>query len=390
MAESLKPVAALYLRLSKDDGTAQESESIASQRALLLRYADTHGFQVAEIFSDDGYSGTLRHRPALDRMLLAAQQGKFSVILTKDLSRLSRDYIYTGQLLEQWLPAHGIRYIAVTDGIDTAQGTAANDFMPLRAVMNDWYARDISRKVRSALYARQQKGICTIATIPFGYRRKGDTLIPCPPLVPIIQQIYTEAIQGISLRQIAAKLTESNIPTPRMLQTNSTIPHPWNDVTVRRILQNPIYMGKLMLHRTERISYKCKQIRYLPEDRQCSTEVTPMISKEMFEAAAAALERRKRTPPCRHWLAGLTVCGECGCTMTLRDTTSPHTRLQCSGRRQGNGCTNPSMRAAQAEALLQQQFLSDGLPRDTLLWRRLIAELRIYRDRLELSVIYHI
>lgn len=390
VAESLKPATALYLRLSRDDGTERESESIASQRTLLQQYADTHGFQVTAIFSDDGYSGTLRNRPGLEQMLLAAQQGRISVILTKDLSRLSRDYIHTGQLLEQWFPAHGIRYIAVTDGIDTAQGTAANDFMPMRAVMNDWYARDISRKVRSALYARQQRGICTLATIPYGYQRQGETVIPCPQLVPIIQQIFADAVQGYSLRQIAARLTGASIPTPRMLQTHSGDAHPWNDVTVRRILQNPIYMGKLMLHRTERISYKCKQMRHLPAEAQYCTEVTPIITCELYQAAAQALLHRKRNRPRSHWLSGLAVCGECGCTMTLRDTASTQARLQCSGRKKGSGCKNPSMQAVQAELMLQQQFLADGLPHDTNLWRSLITELRIYGDRLELSVIYHV
>ncbi len=388
VAQSLTGDTALYLRLSRDDGSTQESESIASQRAMLLQYAAQMGFAVYDIFVDDGYSGTLWERPAFQQMLLLAQTGHIHTIITKDLSRLSRDYIHTGQLLEQWFPAHGIRFIAIGDGIDTAISQPANEFFPLRAVMNDWYARDISHKVRNALQARRQKGICTLATVPFGYQRMGNTIVPCSVYIPVVKWIFAQAAEGKSLRQIARELTAQQIPTPRAQQIKAELHSPWSDVTVRRILQNPVYMGDLQLHRTERISHKCKQKRPLPTEQWCRIAVEPIISQALFAAVQTALAERKRHSAAAHWLKGLVICGECGCTMTLRDTTSSQPRLQCSGRRNGNGCTNPSICVQEVETLLQQQFLADGVPDSVDLWQLLITELRICHRYIEVSVTY--
>lgn len=366
----------------------QESESIASQRAMLLQYAAQMRFAVYDIFTDDGYSGVVWERPAFQQMLALAQEGHIRTIITKDLSRLSRDYIHTGQLLEQWFPAHGIRFIAISDGIDTAIAHPANEFFPIRAVMNDWYARDISHKVRSALQARRQKGICTLATVPFGYRRVKNTIVPNPEWCAVIQWIFMQSTSGQSLRQIAKNLTAQRIPTPRMLQIGKEANPVWSDVTVRRILQNPVYMGDLQLHRSERISHKCKQKRSLSPAQWCSLAVEPIISRELFAAAQNALAKRTRQKAASHWLKGIALCGECGAVMTLRDTTTPHPRLQCSGRKKGNCCTNPSMRVEDLEAMLRQQFLADGVPDSVALWRQLITELRIGRTQIEATVIY--
>ncbi len=388
VAQSLSGDTALYLRLSRDDGTAQESESIASQRAMLLQYAAHMGLDVYDIFTDDGYSGTLWERPAFQQMLLLAKVGQIRTIITKDLSRLSRDYIHTGQLLEQWFPAHGIRFIAINDGIDTANVQPANEFFPLRAVLNDWYARDISHKVRSALQARQQKGICTLATVPFGYQRKGESIVPNEKLIPVIQWIFAQAMQGQSLRQIARSLTAQRIPTPRMLQNGTTDGRPWNDVTVRRILQNSIYIGRLQLHCTERISHKCKQKRYLPAAQWHTLTVPPIITEQTFAAAAAVMAKHKRHTAAAHWCKGLVICGECGSSMTLRDTSSAQPRLQCSGRRNGNGCCNSGLQIKALESLLHEQFIADGIPYKLPHCRNLITEVRVYRTYIEVSVIY--
>ena len=164
--------AALYMRLSRDDGQRlDESESITSQRLMLMQYAEHHGFPVIAAFSDDGQSGTQWYRSGLQDLLRTIEDGLVNTVLVKDLSRLSRDYLRTGVLLEHWFPAHGVRLIAVNDGVDTAHPSAGNDYSPIRAVMDDWYARDISRKVRAAIYARQDAGICTAASLPFGYYR---------------------------------------------------------------------------------------------------------------------------------------------------------------------------------------------------------------------------
>lgn len=388
VAESLRGDTALYLRLSREDGAAGESESIASQRAMLQQYAAANGFSVYRIYADDGISGTEWERPAFQEMLYAVRQGLIRNIITKDLSRLSRDYIRTGELLERWFPAHGVRYIAVTDGVDTGKSLAANDFMPFRAVMNDWYARDISCKVRAALHARQENGVCTLATIPFGYTRHGDSIKPIAALVPIVRDIFLRGAAGESYRSIAKHLTEQHIPTPRMPPGDHGARGRWNDVTIRRMLENPVYMGKLALHRTERVNYKCKEKRALPPAQWHWQDVPPIIEAELFTAVQERLRGSKRRPTQRHWLSGLAYCGECGAAMTLREGNTAAARLQCSGRRQGNGCTNPTMRTAEAEALLGEQFAADGLPLQPALWQQLITEIRITRSIFEVSVLY--
>lgn len=388
MAESVRGDTALYLRLSREDGAVGESESIASQRAMLLQYAETHGFSIYQIYVDDGISGTEWERPAFQQMLHAVRLGIVRNIITKDLSRLSRDYIRTGELLERWFPSNGVRYIAVTDGVDTGRTLPANDFMPFRAVMNDWYARDISYKVRAALRARQQSGICTLATIPFGYTRHNHSIIPVTALTPIVQDIFSRGAAGESYRSIAKYLTQQQIPTPSMLSGNTAASNHWNDVTIRRILENPIYMGKLALHRTERVNYKCKEKRALPSTEWHWQEVPPIIEAELFATVQKRLQENKHTSVQQHWLSGLTYCGECGAAMHLREGNSHAARMHCSGRRQGNGCTNPSMRIKEAETLLTEQFLADGLPLQPALWRRLITEIRITRSIFEVSVIY--
>ena len=161
----------LYLRLSREDGEG-ESQSIQSQRLLLTEFCQQQGFAVTAEYVDDGYSGTTFQRPAFAKMLADIEQGRIDTVITKDLSRLGRDYILTGHYLERYFPAHGVRYIALGDNIDTGRGQ--DDMAPFRAVVNDLYARDISRKVRASLLAKKQAGLFIGARPPYGYRRQAE------------------------------------------------------------------------------------------------------------------------------------------------------------------------------------------------------------------------
>ena len=158
MTDLAQNLTALYLRLSRDDGTVTASESIMNQRAFLLKYAKENDLNVVEIFSDDGYSGLSFDRPDFNRMIKMIEEKRINTVVTKDLSRLGRDYIEVGKYLDKYFPLHGVRYIAVNDGIDTESQSSSNDMTPFRAVFNDMYAKDISKKVRTALTTKKVNG----------------------------------------------------------------------------------------------------------------------------------------------------------------------------------------------------------------------------------------
>ena len=159
---------ALYLRLSKDDGTDSESSSIQTQKEMLTRYCRENGFAISEIYVDDGWSGTNSNRPSFQRMLSDIEHGKINCVITKDLSRLGRNYLETGGYTEVYFPEHNVRYIAVTDGVDTAKGSTM-DITPFKNLLNDMYAQDISKKIKSSLLTRQKQGKFIGVKAPYGY-----------------------------------------------------------------------------------------------------------------------------------------------------------------------------------------------------------------------------
>lgn len=272
----------LYLRLSRDDEKNTESESIANQRLFLTNYAREHGFKINAEYCDDGYSGTTFERPAFKEMLSKIEQGNISTILTKDLSRLGRDYIKTGYYLEQYFPLHNIRYIAVNDGIDTKIENACNDMAPFRAVFNDMYAKDISKKVRCALDVKKREGKFIGAFAPYGYKKHPDDhnkLIIDNAQAKIVKEIFALRLSGKSYVYIARYLTEKNIPTP------SEKSEKWNDVTIKRILTNETYIGSLTQNKSKTINYKVHKRIYLNQNDWIVVQSAhePIISKEIFK-----------------------------------------------------------------------------------------------------------
>ena len=166
---------ALYLHLSKDDGTDSESSSIQTQKEMLTRYCRENGFAISEIYVDDGWSGTNSNRPSFQRMLSDIEDGKINCVITKDLSRLGRNYLETGGYTEVYFPEHNVRYIAVTDGVDTAKGSTM-DITPFKNLLNDMYAQDISKKIKSSVLTRQKQGKFTGGKAPYGYKKSPDDL----------------------------------------------------------------------------------------------------------------------------------------------------------------------------------------------------------------------
>lgn len=271
----------LYVRLSKDDGRQKESESIENQKEYLLAYCREKGITDYRIFSDDGYSGLYFDRPAFTEML---ECPNLDTVITKDLSRLGRDYIKTGYYIENYFPTHGIRYIALNDNIDTFCGQ--DEMLGFRTVMNDMYARDISKKVRTALMTKKQAGKFIGSKAPYGYVKNEGILTINKEQARIVREIYRQFLFGESMNGIAKNLTRWRIPSP-----GGDV---WNDVTVRRILTNPTYAGHLTQNRSVRLSYKLKQRKLLSESEWVTVKHThkAIVPEKAFKAVKNKLTSR--------------------------------------------------------------------------------------------------
>ncbi len=368
--------AAIYLRLSREEhpDAGGDSESISTQRMLLLQYAQQHGFIVTAEFVDDGISGTRRDRAGLRALTAAIGEGWIRTVLVKDLSRLSRDYIHTGELLERWFPAHGVRLISVNDGIDTAAQSVSNDFSAIRAVMDDWYARDISRKVRSAIYARQQAGYCTLAHLPYGYVRRDNTVCADERTAEYVRMLFEGYLSLENCRKTAELMDTAGAPLPGRGAK-------WNDTSVRHILQNTAYIGSLRLRTTRKTGYKCNRREHLPAGSAVIYPVPPLIPDTLFSAAQEILMRRQhcRTDDAKY--AGKLVCGLCGCRMIRSED-----RYVCGGRKRGSSCRNPSLRGDMLDAQLMNELrdICGDIPAEQL--ARMIRQITVYPDSLRVQM----
>ena len=210
---------AIYIRLSREDGDDLESESVTNQRSLLIGYLKAQGLVAVDVYVDDGYTGTNFERPEFKRMLNDIKNKKINMVITKDLSRLGRDHIMTGFYVETFFPENDVRYIAVNDDIDTFFETSGSDMMPFRLSMNDMYAKDISKKVRSNLLQMKKDGKFCGSSAPYGYMRDPNDkhrLVPNPKTAPIVKRIFDLYIAGYGSSRIAEILTSEDLPTTIM------------------------------------------------------------------------------------------------------------------------------------------------------------------------------
>ena len=331
---------AYYIRLSVEDGDLKskegrkESNSISNQRALLSDYFQTHtelhDFQLVE-FCDDGYSGTNFRRPGFIRMMDMVKSRQIQAVMVKDLSRFGREYLEVGAYLELILPLYGVRFISVNDGFDSSNyiGTTGGMELALRNLINGMYSKDLSVKVRSAIETRNRQGKYWGGQPFYGYQlhpQDKHRLIVDYEVRDTIQMIYALCIQGLSTMQIAKHLNELGIPSPaqyrkqqggfyngRMQQENTA----WIGSTVRKILNDERYTGKMISGTRETVGIRSKKMRSLPKDQWVVVEGTheAIISKETFMAAKEALQSRLRTVndnTAGNRAHNLFVCGYCG------------------------------------------------------------------------------
>lgn len=280
--------AALYIRLSREDG-GRQSAGIESQRLLLQNYARQRAFDIKKEYVDDGYSGTKYDRPAFGQMLADIESGEINLVLVKDLSRLGRNYIATGELTEVYFPEHGVRLIAVNDGYDSEQ--PMDDITPFRHVMNEMYARDISRKIRTALRAKAQDGQYIGSFAPYGYRKSEEnkhTLVPDEDAAVCVRQIFRMAAQGYTTKEITEVLNQKAIPIPldyrKMKRGKEMSMRPWTPSGVCKILRNPVYLGHTVQGKTEKRSLKSQRSTPKPKHEWIVVKHThePLVSEELF------------------------------------------------------------------------------------------------------------
>lgn len=284
-------ITALYLRLSREDETSRESQSIVSQRQILRSYAAAHGMENCREYIDDGWSGTGSERPAFQRLLREVEQGRVATVLVKDLSRLGRNVTLTSYLLDEFFPAHRVRLCAVGDGCDTARGDRTTRKMgAITNLMNEWYSEDLSCKIRDSLAEKRRAGEYIGSTPPYGYRRDPKDrhhLIPEEEKAAVVRRIFTMAAQGSSCRAIAADLTEKGVPSPLAARREGVGSFPWRPGTVSKLLRHPIYRGALAQGRSRRVSFKCRKVLILPPEEWVIVEGChePLVSTALWQAA---------------------------------------------------------------------------------------------------------
>ena len=359
--------AALYIRLSKEDGDKAESNSVSNQRDLIYSFLkDKSDIQVCEEKVDDGYSGVGFDRPALISMLEDVKQGKINCIIVKDLSRFGRNYIETGRYIQQIFPFMGVRFIAINDHYDSEYMDSQTDniILPFKNLMNDSYSRDISIKVRSQIEVRQKRGDYIGSFPVYGYfrdqERKGKLVIDSVA-AEVVRDIFDMRIKGYNNRRIADYLNEHGIPSPmeyKMLlnwrYTTSFKLKPqakWSPMAVERVLKNEIYTGVMVQGKCEKVNYKVNKTVAKPQEEWIRVEGTheAIISTEDFEIVQNLLKvdtKAKAGSSCSHLFSGLLFCGDCKEPMTRRvnrykDISKVY--FICSTRNRGKGCTRHSI-----------------------------------------------
>ena len=323
-------ITALYCRLSKDDLNVGDSDSIVHQRAILEKYAEENYFPNVRVFIDDGYSGVSFERPGFQEMYKLIEAGKVGIVITKDLSRLGRNYIEVGNFTEFVFPRYGVRYIAINDNYDSLFSDN-NELAPFKNLFNEWYARDTSKKIRSVFKAKAERGERLNDKIPYGYRPdpasgKKYSLLINEETAPVVRLIYNLCAEGNGPGAIAAILKEKEIYKPSMYRylhggflgkTDINDPYGWNAKTVGNILDNEVYLGHTVTWKSSVVSFKDKRVVARPKEEQYRFENThePIISKETWEIVREVRggKRRKTSMGEVSKFSGLVYCADCGC-----------------------------------------------------------------------------
>ena len=327
-------ITALYCRLSKDDGTNNESMSISTQKTMLKDYAKRNGFLNCQFYVDDGYSGTNYDRPAFRQLIEDIQDGEVSTLITKDLSRLGRNYLETGTYIEVFFPNHNVRYIAINDGVDSIDN-AQMDITPFRNIINEMYAKDTSRKIKSALHARKMQGKYMATTAPFGYQKDEkdhNHLVIDEVTAPVVELIFSIAEEGVGLHTICIRLRKAKVLKPSFYKKelferfmDEEKMYDWDTAYVSQILHNPVYAGNLTVADKPTKTMRSKKRQYIPYAEREIIYGThePIIEQSRWNTVQKILQSR---PPVigesssgyDNIFRGVIKCADCGSAMLAK------------------------------------------------------------------------
>ena len=352
----------VYLRLSREDEKEdynKQSESIENQLKFIKDFVLSNGWEITKIYKDNGFSGTNFERPGFQKMISDIEDGRINMVITKDLSRLGRDYIDTGYYIEKYFPSKDVRYIAITDNVDTSDiNNANNDITPFKAVFNDMYARDTSKKVRTILMAKAMNGESIKSFQPYGYmkdpKNKNKVLVD-KNVSNIVVKIFEMYKSGKTKKQICDYLNKNNIITPLKYKeetTNYKNPNRkcyiWSSSMITRILRDRIYVGDLVQHKNTKVNYKVKknvkvepsQYIIVPKNHEA------IIDDSTFYAVQRMLDKKSNEwsyneSGVKHLLRGLVYCS-CGGKVTYNKNHCKHFRCVCSSYKRAGSkfCNN--------------------------------------------------
>ncbi len=360
--------AALYMRISNSDAKAGESESLANQRKLLMDFvAKNPDIEVVAEHLDDGVTGLVYDRPAFNELMKDIIDGKVNCAITKDLSRLGREYIDTGKYLREVFPKYGVRFIAISDGIDTISETNLSEELgvTLKTLLNDAYSRDISKKTRSTLNSKRENGEFVGACPVYGYVRseeKKNLLVPDVYASEVIKDIYKLRKDGMSAAKIAETLNKQGVLSPLAYKKDRGLPTPkggfadkdgsmWSATTIIRILKDETYTGVLLQGKQTTFNYKLKDKKHKPKDEWVITYDAheAIIQRQDFDLVQKLMNIDTRTAPngdSVHLFAGALICGCCGNRMTRKivpyKDKKYHYYYCPTGKK--NGCTAKMMK----------------------------------------------
>ena len=395
--QSQEKITAIYCRLSRDDDLAGDSNSIIHQKDMLTRYARERNFPNVSVYSDDGWSGTNFERPDWKRLISDIEAGKVGIVLVKDLSRVGRDYLRVGFYTEVTFPQNGVRFIAVNNGVDSAN-QSENDFAPFLNIMNEWYARDISKKRRISNKIKGNAGE-PMGQPPYGYIKDPNDpkhWIVDDEAAQVVRRVYSMTLEGFGTEQIAAQLEKDDVLTPRAYWLTKGIKRPgkgkqqpptkWNSSTITKILSLQEYCGDILNFKTYSKSYKNK--KRIDNDRE-NWVVFQDVHEAIIERAVyeqvqqkRGKIRKRRTNNGEHnMFSGLLVCADCGSNLHFHfNQGNPEIKyFNCSNYKGNRGtCTSTHY--------VRVDFLEEVVLGEI---RRLTKFASLYEDEFVKAVIGH-
>lgn len=327
-----KTQAAIYCRLSQDDGSLGDSGSIQTQKALLTQYCQEHHMEIVDCYCDDGWSGTNFNRPAFQRMIGDIEGGKVNTVIVKDLSRFGREYAQMGLYIEHYFEEKGVRFLSLAENIDSSEGLN-NLVLPFTNVINSLYARQASEKTKAAHRVRAKNGMFLGARAPYGYQKDPNDrhhLIVDPEAAEVVKEIFRMFADGIGYVRMTKILRERNILNPQAYfnQNNPDYykhsdywrkPFDWHATSVRAILNNPVYLGKLTFGKTKTKGFFDKRRVATEESDWIVVEHThePLVSQELWDTVHQMMKARRRENSSGHVqpFAGLVKCAGCGSSL---------------------------------------------------------------------------